>query len=57
MAKQEIARARVVLRQEAAELATQLAGDLVRRNLEADDDRRLVSDAVERIARHNGGSA
>jgi F-type H+-transporting ATPase subunit b len=57
VAEQEIARARVILRQEAAELATQLAADMVRRNLSPDDDRRLVSEAAQAIARQNGGSA
>jgi F-type H+-transporting ATPase subunit b len=53
VADQEIERARAELRSEAAELATQLASDLVRRSLTPEDHRRLVEDAIERM----GGSA
>jgi F-type H+-transporting ATPase subunit b len=53
LAEQEIERARNELRLEAAALSTELAADLVRRNLRDEDDRRLVSDVIERI----GGSA
>jgi F-type H+-transporting ATPase subunit b len=53
VADQEIERARSELRSEAAELATRLASDVVRRSLTPADHRRLVDDVIERV----GGSA
>ena len=49
VANQEIERARQILREEAAELATELAGELLRGNLTSDDDRRLVDEFADRI--------
>jgi F-type H+-transporting ATPase subunit b len=48
IADQELERARGVLRAEAAELATQLAADLLRERLDASDDRRLFDEFAER---------
>jgi len=53
VADQEIERARIELRNEAAELATRLAADLVQRNLTSEDHRHLVEDVIERL----GGSS
>lgn len=50
-AEQEIERARAELQSEAARLATQLAGEMVRNNLTSDDERRLIAEFVERIGR------
>lgn len=52
-ADHELERARQELRAEAAELATSLAGDLLRDHLGDEDDRRLVREYTERI----GGSS
>ena len=49
VASQELARARQELRAEASELATELAGQLLRAELTEGDDERLVSDFIERI--------
>jgi F-type H+-transporting ATPase subunit b len=48
-ADQEIARALRELRDEAAALATQLAGELLRQGITPDDDKRFVGEFVERI--------
>jgi len=48
VADQELERARGVLRAEAAELATQLAGELLRERLDASDDRRLFDEFTQR---------
>jgi F-type H+-transporting ATPase subunit b len=48
-ADQEIARARRELRDEAATLATRLAGELLRQGITPDDDKRIVGEFVERI--------
>jgi F-type H+-transporting ATPase subunit b len=48
IADQELERARGVLRAEAAELATQLAADLLRERLDASDDRRLFDEFAQR---------
>jgi len=50
-ADQEIERARTELQNEAARLATSLAGELVRRSLSDEDERRLLAEFVERIGR------
>lgn len=47
----EIERARLELRAEAAELATELAAQLLRDRVTPDDDRRLVREFVERVER------
>jgi F-type H+-transporting ATPase subunit b len=52
----EIERARQSLREEAAELAVRMADELLRRNLNAADDQRLVNEFVERV-NQNGGAA
>jgi F-type H+-transporting ATPase subunit b len=52
VAAQETERARQALRAEAGELATQLAAELLRENLTAEDDQRLVQEFTERV----GGS-
>ncbi len=49
VADQEIERARQELQSEAAELAVSLARDLLRENLTPEDDRRLVSEYVNRV--------
>ena len=49
MAGQELERARQILRAEAAELATQLAAELLREQMTPEDDQRLVSEFVERL--------
>jgi F-type H+-transporting ATPase subunit b len=49
--EQEVRRARTMLRAEAAELALELAGRLLREELTADDRERLVAEFVERIER------
>lgn len=46
---QEVARARQALREEAADLATKLASDLLEQNVGDDDQRRLVDEFVTRI--------
>jgi F-type H+-transporting ATPase subunit b len=48
-ADQEIERARAALQTEAAKLAVSLAGELVRNNLNPDDEKRLVGDFVSRV--------
>ena len=48
-ADQEIERARAALQTEAAKLAVSLAGELVRNNLNPDDEKRLVGEFVGRI--------
>jgi len=48
-ADQEITRARRELRDEAATLATKLAGELLRQSITPDDDRRIVGEFVARI--------
>ena len=50
-ADQEIERARAELQSEAARLATSLAGEIVRQNLNAQDEERLLSEFVERVGR------
>ena len=49
VAGQELERARQILRAEAAELATELAAELLREQMTPEDDRRLVSEFVERL--------
>lgn len=49
VADNEIVRARQALREEAAELATQLAGELLREQISDEDDRRLVAEFTGRI--------
>ena len=49
VAGQEIERARQELRDEAADLATTLAAEILRESLTPDDDKRLVGEFVERI--------
>jgi F-type H+-transporting ATPase subunit b len=49
IADQEIARARLSLQAETAQLATQLAADVLRQRLTEDDDRRLVADFARRV--------
>jgi F-type H+-transporting ATPase subunit b len=51
VADQEIERARAELQSEAARLAISLAGEIVRNNLNPDDERRMVAEFVERIGR------
>jgi F-type H+-transporting ATPase subunit b len=50
-ADQEIARARRELQEEAAQLATSIAAEILRQGLTPDDDRRLVAEFVEQIGR------
>ncbi len=50
-ADQEILRARRELQEEAAQLATNLAAEIIRQSVTPDDDRRLVSEFVEQIGR------
>jgi F-type H+-transporting ATPase subunit b len=52
VAGQELERARQTLRAEAAELATQLAAELLREQMTQEDDQRMVGEFVERL----GGS-
>ena len=49
LADQEIERARRELQAEAAELAASLARELLRENLQPEDDRRLVGEYIERV--------
>ena len=49
VAGRELERARQTLRAEAAELATQLAAELLRQQMTPEDDQRLVSEFVERL--------
>jgi F0F1-type ATP synthase membrane subunit b/b' len=49
-------RARRARREEAAELAVALAGELLRDEMEPGDDARLVQEYTDRVGR-NGGSA
>lgn len=49
VADQEIERARLALRIEAATLASEIARDLVQRSLTQEDDRRLVGESIDRI--------
>lgn len=53
VADSEIERARQALRAEAARLATQLAGELLRDEATPDDDKRIVSEFIDKL----GGSA
>jgi len=56
---QEVARARMALRAEAGELATQLAADLLRAHVSEADQRKLVDEFVTRVegsAGANGGA-
>jgi F-type H+-transporting ATPase subunit b len=48
-ADQEIVRARRELRDEAATLATRLAGEMLRQSVTAEDDKRIVGEFVERV--------
>ncbi len=57
VADNEIERARQALREEAAELATRLAGEILRERITEDDDRRLVGEFVESVARDAGGES
>ena len=50
-ADQEIARARRELQDEAAQLATSIAAEILRQGMTPDDDRRLVGEFVEQIGR------
>ena len=50
-ADQEIERARTELQREAARVAISLAGELVRTNLTLDDERRMITEFVERVGR------
>ena len=50
-ADQEIARARRELQDEAAQLATQIAAEILRQVMTSEDDRRLVGEFVEQIGR------
>jgi F-type H+-transporting ATPase subunit b len=52
----EVARARDALRAEAAELATELATDLLQQNVTPDDQRRLVDEFVTRVERGDGAA-
>lgn len=49
VAGQEVERARQQLRAEAAQLATSLAGEILRESLTPDDDKRLVGEFIERL--------
>jgi F-type H+-transporting ATPase subunit b len=51
--QQEIQRARQDLRTEVSELAVQVAERLIRKSLREDDHRRIVDDAIARLARTN----
>jgi len=48
---QEVRQARQALRQEASDLAVQVAERLIRRSLRDDDHRRIVDDAIARLAK------
>lgn len=50
-ADQEIARARRELQDEAAQLATTIAAEILRQGITSDDDRRLLGEFVEQIGR------
>lgn len=50
-ADQEIARARRELQDEAAQLATRIAAEILQQGMTADDDRRLTAEFVEQIGR------
>jgi len=50
-ADQEIARAKRELQQEAAQLATSLAAEILRQGVTPDDDRRMLGEFVEQIGR------
>ncbi len=52
-ADQEIARARRELQDEAAQLATSIAAEILRQGMTPDDDRRLVGEFVEQIGRRS----
>lgn len=52
---QEVTRARQELRAEAAELATQLAAELLQQNVGDEDQRRLVDEFVSRVETSTGG--
>jgi F-type H+-transporting ATPase subunit b len=54
VASREIDRARQALRDEAANLATTMAAELLRTNITAADDKRLADEFVQRV---NGGAA
>ena len=49
VADSEVARARQALREEAANLATTLAREILQERLGADDDRRLTQEMIARI--------
>jgi len=51
---QDVRRARQELRQEVADLAVEVAERLIRRSLRDDDHRRIVDDAMARLAKVNG---
>jgi len=48
-ADQEVKKARVELRKEAADLATRTAGEIVKKTLTAEDQERLVRENIEKI--------
>ena len=52
-ADQEIARARRELQEEAAQLATTIAAEILRQGMTPDDDRRLLGEFVEQIGRRS----
>ncbi len=52
-ADQEIARARRELQDEAAQLATSIAAEILRQDMTPDDDRRLIAEFVEQIGRRS----
>jgi F-type H+-transporting ATPase subunit b len=52
-ADQEIARARRELQDEAAQLATSIAAEILREGMTPDDDRRLVGEFVQQIGRRS----
>jgi len=52
-AHQEIARARRELQDEAAQLATSIAAEILRQGITPDDERRLVGEFVEQIGRRS----
>jgi F-type H+-transporting ATPase subunit b len=51
--EQDVRRARQDLRREVSELAVQVAERLIRKSLRDDDHRRIVDDAISRLARTN----
>ena len=55
VADHEVSRARQTLRDDAARLATSLAGEILRDRLTPEDDARLVREFVERIGRSGAG--